>query len=545
MPRNRMQRRDFLRTTALGSATLAVGDLSCSSTGDDKPNILFILSDDLNDAITGFGGHPQAKTPNLDRLAKRGVWFTNAQVNSPVCGPSRASFLTGLYPHTSGYFGYNFHKSHWRYNPTLAGSVTFLDYFRENGYRVLGTGKIFHNNQEEWSSWDEFGVMPSWGPWPWDGTSDTEYSHGQLNPWGNATVHPDFAEHYEIGDIFGPLGNVPKVPSNPEKGIPGYDGWRLFHKPFRYVNEEDRDLMPDELNAKWASEKLGESHDQPFLMCVGMNRPHEPMVAPQKYFDMFPIDEIELAMIKEDDLDDCAGVLTRPGLYGLRRYRHYLKTGGEEMLKRWTQAYLANVAFVDEQIGKVLDALERSRYADNTYICFTSDNGYHMGEKSYIFKSSLWEESCRVPFIVAGPGVKKDAECEHPISLVDLYPTFIDLCNINSEANRSMNQQPLDGFSITPFLNDPEHGSWDGPDGALTALTSMDKLELNEPGKVERQHYSLRTKQYRYVYCNNGEEELYDHAQDPDEWYNLAFDTDYDKLRTQLLKQLMRLLHKS
>jgi len=544
-----MERRDFLRTTAMSSAALMVGSLSCSILGKRRPNILFIICDDLNDAITGFGGHPQAKTPNLDRLAKRGVRFTNAQNNSPVCGPSRASFLTGLYPHTTGYFGYNFHKNHWRYNPTLARSVTFLDYFRENGYKVMGTGKIFHNNQEEWSAWDAFGAKPSWGPFPWDGTPDTAYSHGQLAEMDNAVVHQDFTFlHGAKGDMFGTLSNVPKIPQNPEKGIPGYKGWRLYHKPFRYVNDDDRDLMPDELNARWASKRLGESHDRPFLMCVGMNRPHRPEFAPQKYFDMFPLGKVELAPVKEDDLADCAKVLTQPpaqvSLYGHRRYQKYMKNGGEKLLKRWTQAYLANVAFVDDQIGKVLDAMEKSPYADNTYVLFTSDHGYHMGEKLYLFKNSVWEESCRVPFIVAGPGVKKDAVCDHPISLVDLYPTFIDLCHINKATNRSLNQQPLDGFSIKPFLNDPKNRRWEGPDAALTAVMSRDRLGLGEPGDLERQHYSLRTKRYRYVYCNSGEEELYDHAEDPYEWNNLVFDAKFDELREQLNKKLMQMLKK-
>jgi arylsulfatase A-like enzyme len=544
-----MERREFLRNAAIGGTALAAAGLACSLLEKEKPNIIFIICDDLNDAITGFGGHPQAKTPNLDRLAKRGVRFTNAQVNSPVCGPSRASLIAGLYPHTTGYFGFNFHNAHWRFNPTLKHSVTFLEYFRKNGYKVMGTGKIHHNNQEEWHVWDAFGVRPSWGPWPWDGTPDTAYHHGQPNPWHNATVHPDFAEHYGIGDIFCPLSNIPNVLPDPEKGIPGYNGWRLFHQPFRYVNEEDRDLMPDEINALWASKKLGELHERPFMMCVGMNRPHEPMTAPQKYFDMFPLDEVELAPIKEDDLDDCAKAVTRAPaqvrLYGHRRYRHYLKTGGVEMLRRWTQAYLANVAFVDAQIGKILDTLDKSPYAENTYVFFTSDNGYHMGEKLYIFKNSLWEESCRVPFIVAGPGVRQGAECDHPISLVDLYPTFMDLCNMRGAPNRYTNQQPLDGFSIKPFLKDPVNGRWDGPDAAVTAVFCMDRLAVDEPGKVERQHYSLRTRQYRYVYCNTGEEELYNHAEDPFEWYNLAFDTDYDEIRAQLNEQLMRMLKKN
>jgi arylsulfatase A-like enzyme len=511
-----------------------------------KPNIIFIICDDLNDAVAGYDGHSQTITPNIERLVENGVRFMNAQVNSPVCGPSRASLLSGLYPHTTGYFGYNFNKFHWRFNPTLKNSVTFPEYFRKYGYTVLGTGKVHHNSQEEWDVWDDFGAKPSWGPWPWDGTSDTVYSFGQLNPWANSAIHQDFADTFEVGDQFGALENIPKIPADLEKGIPGYEGWRLYHKPFRFVNDDDRDLMPDELNAQWAVKKLSERHEKPFLMCIGMNRPHEPMFAPQKYFDMFPLENIELAPVLENDLEDCSNALTRQpyqvGQYGHIRYQFFKDVGGELLMKKWTQAYLANIAFLDVQIGKILDALVKSRYTDNTYIFFVSDNGYHMGEKLYLFKNSVWEESCRTPFIVAGPGVKKGAVCDQPISLVDLYPTFMDLCDLKDEPNRMTNQQALDGHSIKDLLYDPEKGQWEGSDPALTAVASRDRLGPDEPGKVERQHYSLRTRQYRYVYCNTGEEELYDHQQDPYEWNNLAGDSNYTKIKKDMYNQLVNML---
>ena len=349
-------------------------------------------------------------------------------------------------------------------------------------------------------------------------------------------------------DQFGSLKNIPRIPPDPEKGIPGYEGWRLYYKPFRYVNDEDRDLMPDELNAEWAIEKLEDDYDKPFLMCIGMNRPHTPMWAPQKYFDMFPLEQVQLAPVKEDDLEDCAKALTRRpaqvGLHGHRRYQKFLEYGGEMIIERYTQAYLANVAFLDDQVGKILDALSTSPYADNTYIFFVSDHGYHLGEKRYLFKNSLWEESCRIPFIVSGPGVKQGAVCPLPVSLIDIYPTFLDLCDMNVEPNEMTNKQPLDGFSIKPLLENPEKGQWAGPDAALSAVASTDRLKLGEPGKVERQHFSLRTQKYRYIFCNTGEEELYDHENDPYEWTNLAHNTEFDSLRTELNGKLIKMLMK-
>jgi arylsulfatase A-like enzyme len=542
-----MQAKSFVRTISIG-VTLVV---STGVTMDapkakeyKKPNIIFIICDDLNDSVEGFGGHPQCRTPNLDRLAKSGIRFINAQNNDPICGPSRASLLTGLYPHSTGYFGYNFNRDHWRNNPVLKESLTFLDFFRSNGYKVMGTGKVFHNTQEEWASFDEFGYKPSWGPWPWDGTSDTQYSFGQLGESANAVFHQDFADgFFPKTDMFGPLSNIPDIKPDPENGIPGYKGWRLYNEPFKYNNEDDRDLMPDELNANWATAKLMEHHDLPFLLCVGMNRPHAPLFAPDEYFEQFPLEEVQITSIKEDDLEDCAKILYGPNAdastLGFNRYSNYMKMGGKELLRKWTQAYLANVAFVDDQIGKVLKALSNSEYAENTYVIFTSDHGYHMGEKNYLFKNSVWEESCRVPFIVTGPDVPADKVCEDPVSLVDLFPSFIDLAGFSKD---DVSPQKLDGYSIRPFLKNPENGKWEGPDAALTSVHSMSQLKLGEPGKPEKQHYSLRTKNYRYIRCNNGEEELYDHKNDPYEWKNLADDPDYEQIKMEMKSKMKEMV---
>ena len=203
------------------------------------------------------------------------------------------------------------------------------------------------------------------------------------------------------------------------------------------------------------------------------------------------------------------------------------------MWKRWIQAYLACVAFVDDQVGKVLAALEASPYAKNTIVIVTSDHGFHMGEKDYLFKDSAWEESCRVPLVVYAPGVTQPGtRCNHPVSLIDLYPTLIDLCGLSKNPNADTNGYPLDGHSIRPFLKNPHRGHWKGPPVALSVIGGWGRT-LN---------FSVRSRDWRYVLCENGEEELYDHTSDPHEWTNLAKDPEYAQTKKKLQKQLLKLV---
>ncbi|UCF38335.1 MAG: sulfatase-like hydrolase/transferase, partial [Acidobacteriota bacterium] len=284
-------------------------------------------------------------------------------------------------------------------------------------------------------------------------------------------------------------------------------------------------LTPDEMHAQWAIRKireLEESEDQrPFFMGVGFVRPHTPLYAPQRFFDMFPIEEIELSPIKEGDaLDTHYAALYPPDRKGPRYYR----TIGESYpdvetgLKHFLQAYLACIAFVDEQIGLVLDALEDSRFRENTIVVFTSDNGWNMGEKEFLFKNSPWEESTRVPLIIRAPGEDvPGSRVEHPVSLIDIFPTLADLCDLQGETTKNSEGAQLDGFSLRPFLEDPASSEWAGPDGALAVLgVGLDKEDLN------KQTFSYRTRDWRYVMYPNGREELYDHRNDPFEWENLA-----------------------
>jgi arylsulfatase A-like enzyme len=538
-----MNRRDFLKATAAASLGLTSSFTSSALSRDaeNRPNVLYIMCDDLNHYVTGMGGHPQGRTPNINRLMEMGVSFMNAHSNHSVCLPSRTSLFSGLYPHTTGALGWE----GWDDSDILRGSVSMFQHFKKNGYALFGTGKLYHSSRRHRKVWQNengtsnFAGNTAYGPVPWDGKSKGWLMHPEMKDMEKLIteyqqkIWRDRGEH-----TFGPLSDIPEYKPNKEKNIPGYKGWTLARgKPFRYINDDDRDLMPDELSAKFAADVLRREHDKPFLLGVGFIRPHTPMYVPKKYFDMFPLDEIKLPPYKEDDLDDCEEFKHLVFKYGFQRHELYLKYGGVEMWKRCVQAYLACVAFADEQLGKVLDALQESPYAKNTIIIFTSDHGFHMGEKNYNFKLTNWEVSTRVPFIVAAPGIaRKGTKCSHPVSLLDIYPSLIDLCNLPENPNAGSNNQPLDGHSIKPFLLDPANGKWQGPDVALTAIYSQDETN----GQVY--HYSVRSKDWRYTLYSNDAEELYDHRSDPHEWRNLAKDENYNQIKTELRQQLLGLL---
>ena len=515
---------------------IAFLSLIYSNAQTDKPNVLFIICDDLNDAVEGMGGHPQAITPNMDKLAKMGVRFTNAQCNVPICGPSRASLWSGLYPHTTGYYGYKQQQNHWRRNPVLKNSVTLLEHMTNDGYKVYATGKIHHNGHEDWSIFKDkkgksgFNVRSSMGPYP-SGTKE-DYK-------GRGKSHPDMPKDIKGWDSsFGPVRNI-------SDSFNGSGHWKYTFgsdKTYKYVSEEDRDLMADEKSVVYAKTILKKEHDKPFMLAVGFNRPHTPLYVPEKYFNMYGLDTLKVARVKENDLEDCSKILYKDHNlgtknYGYHKYNQVNDSCDKEALKKWTQAYLACVTFVDDQSGSLLNAIENSAYAKNTLIVFTSDHGYHMGEKQQLFKNSVWEESTRVPLIIAGPGVKQSAECEVPVSLIDFYPTVVDYCGLSEHPNKDTNAKELDGFSLRELLAKPQKNKWKGPEIAISAVASNKPLEINQPGAAVDQNFSVRSKQYRYVICSNGEEELYDHYVDPFEWNNLVGIPEYKKVKEKLNKQ--------
>ncbi|MEX0326398.1 MAG: sulfatase [Puniceicoccaceae bacterium] len=488
-----------------------------------RPNVVFIICDDLNDYVGHLGGHPQALTPHIDTLAETGSSFIRAYSNNPICAPSRASFLTGIYPHTSGNFGFK----RWYENDVLINSKTMMEHFADNGYHVAGAGKVMHHYRA--SVWPEFGTRGNAGPFPWDGTE--------------AVGHPSVPEPFRsVGLRDGSFGTLADVPFAGEAG----KGWSYSpsgYSPFYYNTEEDRSLLYDEVNAQWAADKIagyateqaGNPNAAPFFLTVGFMRPHTPMFAPQKYFDMFPLESLQLPVILPADAEDTHFRDIYPDtVKGLAYYTKLSESYPtiEEGLRRFTQAYLACTAFVDDQIGVVLDALDAHGLADNTIVILTSDHGWNLGEKEYLFKNSPWEESDRVPLLIRAPGVSQSGgRPAAPVSLIDLYPTLVDLRGLEGDTRKNGSGRPLDGFSLRPFLGNPENRDWAGPDVALTMLQHVSDPRNPQPAEAGTnplyQNYSLRSEDFRYIRYNDGVEELYDHRTDPYEWENLAGDVSH------------------
>ena len=369
----------------------------CNSKTQTNPNIVLIMADDLNDYNEDLMGHPQIISTNIKKLADSGVSFINAYSNDPMCGPSRSSMITGVYPHNSS----NFWQKPWFNNNVLNNTKTMMEKFKENGYYVVGSGKILHHNKKE--LWSEFEHDADYGPVAYKG----------LRKKGKRGIaHPDVAKPFsEIGQIdgsFGPFKNISSLEKDGEKITWAYGGSRGY-KELKYINEDDRDLTPDEINAQWAEDKINElaesDKDAPFFLAVGFLRPHTPLIAPQKYFDMYPLEKIELANILENDMNDTFlnyvetnnvkkseggennSTLTHKQL-SKRSVEMYYKLKEsykkpDEGLKRFTQAYLACVTAVDDNIGQVVNAIDNSKFKDNTIMVFAKSS------KNYVDKSHL------------------------------------------------------------------------------------------------------------------------------------------------------------
>lgn len=528
----------MIAKTLLG--LLLVTNLCVSGIG--RPNVLFIIVDDLNDMPLHPAGKPHVPTPNFDRLASRGVSFTNAHCNDPICAPSRSSMLTGIYPQTSSLYWFE----DYRQNAILSKCVTLTEHLATNGYGVYTTGKIYHGNQDPKGFYAEKGMGGNIGPWPWDGRKNTRRGflpHPQQLYFYADDADPDM--DYKWEHTFGPLTMVPTFAADPDNEVPGYKGWMLSGKPYRYMSDDDRDPMPDESHAAWAAEVLSRKHaDKPFALFTGFSRTHTPLYAPQKYFDMFPLDNIEIPKAwKEGDLDDCAPSLANQSLYAFRRY-HMLFNHPErpQLLKEWLQAYMACVAFIDDQVGTVLDALDASPHANNTLVFLTSDHGFHVGGKNSLYKQTLWDSGTRIPFIVAGlEGMPEGKTCQQPISLIDVYPTFNDLCRLPKHPNTNRSGYKLDGHSIKPLLLAPQSGKWTGPDVAISALPGKDHSQHRDHIGTLYPHFSVRARDWRYSLTSDGQEELYHYPTDPHEFTNQANNPEHAEIKAQLRKQLIAL----
>ena len=362
----------------------------------ERPNILLIAIDDLNDWVGCLGGHPLVKTPSIDALAEGGTVFLNAHCQAPVCNPSRTSFITGLRPSTSGVYGLN---PWFRSDGKWKDHQTLFQYFRAQGYRTLTTGKVFD---------------------------------GSYPPEANRTDGSEF-------DVWGYKGGFNPRPK--KRIVPG-----LTHRLVDWGVYPEHDEEQDDWKvADWAIEKLKNPPPEPFLLSVGFRHPHVPLFATQKWFDLYPDDQRVLPPVKEDDRDDTPRFswylhwkLPEPRLKWIRENGQWLNK---------VRGYLASVSFVDDMVGRVLKALEQSGLRERTIVVLLSDHGYHLGEKIISGKNTLWERSTRVPLIFTGPGVTAGARCTRPAELLDIYPTLAALCGLPDPKG-------LDGHSLVPQLQD-------------------------------------------------------------------------------------------
>lgn len=447
--------------TATHFTLLILFGLAIPAVAESKPtkpkfNVLFIACDDLNTSL-GCYGHSQAKTPNIDRLAARGVKFERAYCQFPLCNPSRTSLLGGVRPDTSGIY-----ENATPIRKAIPDIVTLPQLFKNNGIHVARVGKMYH-----------YGVPGGIGT---SGLDD--------EPSWTEVINPRGRDKDDEADV---------INYTPQRGLGSSLAWM-----------EAKGEDAEQTDGKVAAEtiRLLEAHkDKPFFIAAGFYRPHVPDIATKKYFDLYPLDQMTLPVEPAGHLTNIPPVALHPEPlnYGLDKAR----------LKQFKRAYLASVSFVDAQVGQVLDALDRLGLADKTIAVFWGDHGWCLGEHGQWQKTLLFEESARVPLIIATPDRKKGEVSPRTVELLDIYPTLADLCGLEIP-------KTVEGKSLRPLLANPQ-AKWDKP-----AITQQTRRE----GGRQIMGYSVRTERWRYTEWDGGKlgTELYDHDADPHEWNNLAHD---------------------
>ncbi|ANY19340.1 Choline-sulfatase [Tsuneonella dongtanensis] len=422
-----------------------------------KPNFLFIAVDDLNDWVKPFEpGHPDTITPNFARLAAKGVRFDNAQTAATVCNPSRIALLTGVHPSRTGIYGNNQQPLR-KYMPNRK---TLFEHFDDAGYHVAGTGKLFHNPDNVHQRWDQY---------------------------FKAGGHPKPA-----ADKL-PLNGLPKL----TKFLPAFD-WGPVDAPAS-------DFMEYKMSS-FGIDFLQKDHDAPFVLAIGYQLPHLTWYMPRANWDRINANPALPPYLKTDK-DDLTGWAANHGT----REQEIITENGEAKWHEAIRAYLASINFVDDQLGRLLDALETSKYADNTVIVLWSDHGWHLGEKDAWRKVTLWERSGRIPMVIALPGKQDDGKrFGQPVSLLDIFPTMDALAGLPDP-------QDIYGKSLVPVLENADTAKLERE----YVLTSMDFGS------------SLRGDRWRYTFYKDGSEELYDEKADPNEWKNLIADPAYAKVAAQ------------
>lgn len=463
----------------------------------ERPNVLFISVDDWNDWVGAYGNE-HAKTPNLDRLAARGVTFRYAHTSAVYCAPSRTSLMTGGNPYSTGCY---YDEPHF----AEANHPDIKDlpmWFRENGYYVAGGGKLYHHMPGfiDMRGWDHYFI---WN----EGNKQIGW---HLNSWGDGAPLPA-----EL-----PSSAVAKYKYELEKKLnPDKEPKRLnSHLEWGNLPDNVEEQMADTICTNWAADFLSKEADRdgkPFFLGFGLYAPHKPNFVPEKYFKMHPLQSIKQPRMHPGDLDDLPPLLKKRTIARKNRDDKVirdLKSG-----KKMVRGYLAALSYADAMVGRVLDALENGPYADNTIVVLWSDNGYHLGEKGCWAKHTLWERTSNVPFIWAGPGIARGATVDTTVSLLDTYPTLIELCGLPVNAGN-------EGVSLASVLKTP--GS----------ATDRSVIQCNHDS------FALINQQWRYTRYGNGEEELYNISKDPGEHDNLVHNPEYADVITEYRRQVPKKL---
>ncbi len=428
--------------------------LPASANQPRRWNVLMIAVDDLSNRL-GCYGHPVVKSPNVDKLAQRGMRFDRAYCQYPVCNPSRSSLMTGLRPDTTRIF-----DNRTPFRSTLPDAVTLPQLFRQNGYFTARVSKIFHDGLDD--------------PKAWDVALDTKAT---------------------------------------ERGNQG-EGRSLAPYPWcRWLAAEGEDEdQPDGQTAQEAIRLLEQNKDKPFFIAVGFRRPHDPFIAPKKYFDLYPLESLMPFTDPPDKTPDVRDAIPK----GFD-FSHFTDRDKREFMR----AYYAGISFMDAQLGKVMSAMDQLKLWDNTIVVFFGDHGYHLGERNWWNKSTVFELSARAPLIVVAPPMKaRGKNCERLVEFVDIYPTLTELCGLPAPDN-------LEGTILRPLLDAPSR-AW-----KKAAFTQVQR------GRFAGR--SLRTERYRYTEWDGGKAgvELYDHQTDPNEYHNLANEPQHAKT-VEEMKRLMR-----
>lgn len=437
----------------------------------DGYDVLFIAIDDLNDWVGYLGGHPQTKTPNIDRLAARGMAFMNAHSPSAMCNPSRTALLTGLRPSTTGMYA---NGPDWREQPAYDGITTLPRHFRNSGYATLGAGKIFHSHTYTNGANAGFNDTAAWQAFYPDAGTQLP---SQIKP--NSV--PVNRNTFRSGPDWGPV-------------------------------IADDEAMGDGQVVSWVARQLTAETGNPRFVAAGIYRPHLYWYVPRRYFDMHPLDQIMLPEVIDDDLDDVPEAAQTNESSAMDIHEWMLE---EDQWRGAVQGYLASVSFADAMVGRLLDALDASGRADRTIVVLWGDHGFHLGEKARWRKSTLWNESTHVPFIIVAPGfTTPGSRTSAPVSLMDIYPTLTELAGLETPDH-------VDARSLVPLLEDPRR---DWPYPALITYGFN--------------NHAVVTDRHRYIRYADGSEELYDIVADPNEWTNLADRDDLAHVRRELARSM-------